>query len=199
MTSSESNKEIDKKIDLSQLRYLTGHIVKSISLPDFIENETGVDIQWVVQDMSAKCCCPLHEEKEPSFHINMLEDVWIFHCFGCGAKGTIVTFCKEFHSLRNKLEAIYYICKKYKIENVSDLILEGVKKVGVKIDQQRLIENANILVSNQCRILLRKNYDVHRAWVADAYKRLDVALKAGDQKLVDLIGYEASNRMHLKQ
>lgn len=194
MQSSDST----KKLDLSQLRYLTEHIVKSISLPDFIESEAGVDIQWSVPERSAKCCCPLHEEKEPSFHINLLDEIWTFHCFGCSTSGTIVNFCKEFHSLRNKLEAIYYICQKYKIENVSDLILEGIKKVGVKIDEQRLLENANILVSNQCRMLLRRNYDVHKKWVSEAYKRLNIALKNGDQKQVDLIGYEAYNRTSLK-
>jgi hypothetical protein len=198
MTSSNS-KEINPDLDLSQLRYLMGHIVKTISLTDFMEEEAGVDFQWTQVEQSAKCCCPLHKENEPSMHVNYMDDAFIYHCFGCGAKGNIIHFCKEFHGLRNKLEAVYYLCKKYNIENTSDLILEGIKKVGVKVDQQRLLENANILVSNQCRILLRKNYGLHGKWIANAYKRLNEALQNGDQSEVDKISYEASNRMRMKQ
>jgi DNA primase len=34
--------------------------------------------------------CPLHEEAEPSFRVSPSKNV--FHCFGCGAKGTVVDF-----------------------------------------------------------------------------------------------------------
>lgn len=193
------NSNINPELDLSQLRYLMGHIVKTISLPNFVEDETGATLQWTHPDMSAKCSCPLHEEKAPSFNMDLKDDVWLYHCFGCGASGNIIHFCKDFHGLRNKLESIYYLCQKYNIQNTSDLILQGIKQVGVKVDQQRLLENANILVSNQCRILLRKNYDLHSKWVASAYKRLNEALVAGKQKEVDKIGYEASKRMQLKE
>jgi DNA primase len=197
MTSSISVK-IDPDINLGELRFLREHIIKTLSLPDFIEEESGANLQWVSPDCSAKCCCPLHDENEPSFHVNLIEETWLYHCFGCGAKGTIIHFCQDFHGLRNQLEAIYYLCQKYNIQNTSDLILEGIKKVGVKVDQQRLLENANILVSNQCRILLRKNYDLHSKWVASAYKRLNEAMTQGKKKEVDKISYEASNRMQLR-
>jgi len=197
MISSPS--KINPDLDLSELRYLMGHIVKALSLPDFVEEEAGVRLLWTQPDLSAKCCCPLHEENEPSMHINYREDAWVYHCFGCGAKGTIIHFCKEFHGLRNKLESVYYLCQKYNIQNSSDLILEGIKKVGVKVDQQRVLENANILVSNQCRILLRKDYDLHSKWVASTYRRLNTALQTGKKKHIDKLSYEASNRMRSKE
>jgi DNA primase len=34
--------------------------------------------------------CPFHEEAEPSFRVSPSKNV--FHCFGCGAKGTVVDF-----------------------------------------------------------------------------------------------------------
>jgi hypothetical protein len=187
-----------EKQDLGELRFLFESIVKTINLPDFIEEETGEKIQWSIKDHSAKCCCPLHQEKEPSFHINFLDGVWIFHCFGCGAKGTVIHFCKEYHDLRNKLEAVYYLCKKYKIENTSDLILEGIKQVSVKVDEQRVLENYNILLSNQCRILLRKNFELHKKWVARAYKKINSALDQQDKVELDKISQEASKRISLK-
>lgn len=36
--------------------------------------------------------CPLHGEKSPSFHVHA--DGW-FKCFGCGAKGDVITLCRE--------------------------------------------------------------------------------------------------------
>ncbi|MBU6146339.1 MAG: DNA primase, partial [Paenibacillaceae bacterium] len=34
--------------------------------------------------------CPFHKEKTPSFHV--IPEKRIFHCFGCGAGGTVVRF-----------------------------------------------------------------------------------------------------------
>lgn len=35
-------------------------------------------------------CCPFHKEKTPSFHIN--PDKQLYHCFGCGAGGSVFQF-----------------------------------------------------------------------------------------------------------
>lgn len=35
-------------------------------------------------------CCPFHKEKTPSFHID--PDKQLYHCFGCGAGGTVFQF-----------------------------------------------------------------------------------------------------------
>ena len=182
------------------LRYLIRHVVKTISLPDFMESETGCDLKWSQQDVSAKCCCPLHDENIPSFCLDLKENgVWVFYCWGCGAKGNILHFCKDLHGLRNLLESVNYICKKYKIQNTDDLILEGIKSVKVTINKQRKLENANILASNQCRMLLRRDFKKHQRWVLETFKRLNHALAQGDYEEVERIGYEAAKRMHIKE
>lgn len=40
------------------------------------------------RDFSA--CCPFHREKTPSFHISA--DKQLYHCFGCGAGGSVIQF-----------------------------------------------------------------------------------------------------------
>lgn len=35
-------------------------------------------------------CCPFHREKTPSFHVSA--DKQLYHCFGCGAGGSVVQF-----------------------------------------------------------------------------------------------------------
>lgn len=41
--------------------------------------------------------CPFHKEKTPSFYVN--DDEGFYYCFGCGAKGTAVTFLMEMEGL----------------------------------------------------------------------------------------------------
>lgn len=36
------------------------------------------------------CCCPFHREKTPSFHIS--PEKQLYHCFGCGAGGSVLQF-----------------------------------------------------------------------------------------------------------
>ena len=40
-----------------------------------------------------KACCPFHDEKSPSFTVS--QDKQFYHCFGCGANGTAITFLME--------------------------------------------------------------------------------------------------------
>jgi len=44
-----------------------------------------------------RALCPFHKEKNPSFYINPTRR--IFHCFGCGASGTVVRFVMDFEQI----------------------------------------------------------------------------------------------------
>ncbi len=41
--------------------------------------------------------CPFHEEKTPSFYVNV--DKGFFHCFGCGASGDVIEFVKRIENI----------------------------------------------------------------------------------------------------
>ena len=41
--------------------------------------------------------CPFHQEKTPSFHVN--SDLQLFHCFGCGASGNVISFIMRIENL----------------------------------------------------------------------------------------------------
>ncbi|MEA4954395.1 MAG: DNA primase [Pseudoflavonifractor sp.] len=42
-------------------------------------------------------CCPFHNEKTPSFHV--VPDKQIYHCFGCGKGGGVISFVMEMEHL----------------------------------------------------------------------------------------------------
>ena len=44
-----------------------------------------------------KACCPFHSEKSPSFWVS--PDKQFYHCFGCGAHGTVIGFLMQYEKL----------------------------------------------------------------------------------------------------
>ena len=41
-----------------------------------------------------KACCPFHSEKSPSFWVS--PEKQFFHCFGCGAHGSVIGFLIQY-------------------------------------------------------------------------------------------------------
>ncbi len=58
-------------------------------------------------------CCPFHNEKTPSFHVNPSRG--IYKCFGCGKGGSAVRFVMEYEHF-SYVEALRYLADKYHIE-----------------------------------------------------------------------------------
>jgi hypothetical protein len=44
--------------------------------------------------------CPFHRERTPSFHVN--EDKGVYHCFGCGASGDVLSFVQQIEGIAFK-------------------------------------------------------------------------------------------------
>jgi DNA primase len=70
--------------------------------------------------------CPFHFEKEASFTVS--PDKGIFYCFGCHAKGDIVSFIEKKENL-SALQAAKYLIDKYQID-LPDEIKQGFSKKG---------------------------------------------------------------------
>ena len=56
-----------------------------------------------------KILCPFHKEKTPSFVIS--PDKQIYHCFGCGAGGNVLSFIRQHENL-GFIDAVKLLAKK---------------------------------------------------------------------------------------
>ena len=60
-----------------------------------------------------QACCPFHNEKTPSFSVS--QEKQFYYCFGCGAKGNVISFLMEFDRL-DFVEAIEDLAQQYGLE-----------------------------------------------------------------------------------
>ena len=89
------------------------------SIEELLRNADLVDVARAFLELKKvsgndfAACCPFHNEKTPSFHINAAKQV--YHCFGCGAGGNIITFVKGMVNT-DYLGAIRWIAEHYHFE-----------------------------------------------------------------------------------
>ena len=60
-----------------------------------------------------KGLCPFHDEKSPSFNVNPALNM--FHCFGCGASGDVITFVRD-HEHLSFVEAVEHLAGRYGVQ-----------------------------------------------------------------------------------
>jgi len=78
-----------------------------------VEDVVGDFVTLRRRGSSLWACCPFHNEKTPSFHVEPSRG--IYKCFGCGKSGTAVGFVMEYEKL-SYTEALKYLARKYHIE-----------------------------------------------------------------------------------
>ena len=179
--------------------HLYDFVKQKVDFSEFLETEMGCKLQWTQRGRSAKCVCPMphHRERAASFCLNFLDDshVWVFYCFGCGSKGTIIDFFMDYYQLNSSAEALVYICNRFKLKPTDDFDVTGLRDLKKKAHLDKKMEYIHIVTSNQCRMLLRKDYGKYREWVALAYREMNKALDKEDLSIIEKIGFMASNKM----
>ena len=81
--------------------------------------------------------CPFHNEKSPSFSVS--PDKQIFHCFGCGVGGNVITFVSKIEGL-NFVETVQMLAERANIqlptlENSGDSQKEILKDKVYKVNE----------------------------------------------------------------
>jgi DNA primase len=128
-------------------------IRSKVDIVDFISDY----VQLKKSGQNYKGLCPFHSEKTPSFMVSQSKQ--IFHCFGCGIGGDVVSFLMKHDNLSFN-EAKRYIAKKAGIK-ISDLNLN--KRVSEKREKLLRIQTEalkffaeNLKSSNPAQAYLKK-------------------------------------------
>lgn len=77
-------------------------IIPEETIENIRESNDIVDVisEYVALNKKGKSyvgLCPFHKEKTPSFSVS--QDKQIFHCFGCGEGGNVITFMMKYHNI----------------------------------------------------------------------------------------------------
>ncbi|VAW64142.1 DNA primase [hydrothermal vent metagenome] len=96
---------------------MAGHIPRQF-IDDLINRADIVDVvdSRVALKKRGKehiACCPFHNEKSPSFTVSQSKQ--FYHCFGCGAHGTALSFIMEYERL-DFVDAIEVLAAEYHID-----------------------------------------------------------------------------------
>lgn len=107
-----------------------------IARADIVE-VLGHRIQLKKAGREFKACCPFHGEKTPSFTVSPAKG--FYHCFGCGAHGTVIGFLME-HDHLTFVEAVESVAGMLGIEVPRDETQRPTRKFDELFELMRKIE-----------------------------------------------------------
>ncbi len=122
---------------------LLEEIKSRTDIVDFISSY----VQLKKSGQNWKGVCPFHSEKTPSFMVSPSKQ--IFHCFGCGVGGDVITFIMKYESLSFQ-DALNLLAKRagvampsdgagrgsvQKYEKIRDLLLEAANYYAKKLKE----------------------------------------------------------------
>ena len=92
-------------------------------------------------------CCPFHKEKTPSFSVSPSKQ--FYHCFGCGAHGSAISFLIEYDGM-TFVEAVNELANTagLKVPNEQNVDTKEVKNIQ-KLEQ--VMQSTNIFFQKQLR------------------------------------------------
>ena len=106
---------------------------------------TARGINLIKQGNDFVACCPFHQEQSPSFHITPVKN--LFHCFGCGAAGSVIDFVMRLDGIPFK-EAV----NKLMIE--SGMVQRGKDMPPAEIKPVEPVKTAPVLTPERANVLL---------------------------------------------
>ena len=120
----------------SSYRYseaLIEEMLSNVDIVDVLQEEYGMDLIPTGKGWFQACCpMPNHTDRSPSFGVN--QESGFYSCFGCGEKGTVITFIQRVDGVS------------YREALVKLALLSGVDVNNQQIEMQRLVRNMDMMV-----------------------------------------------------
>lgn len=88
---------------------ISNDLIDEIRRDNDVVDIVGEYVQLKKQGRNYFGLCPFHSENTPSFSVN--QEKQIFHCFGCGKGGNVITFMMEIEGF-NFQQALQYLANK---------------------------------------------------------------------------------------
>lgn len=136
-----------------------------------------------------RCRCPLpgHNDGTPSFHVSLNDDPELFYCFGCKRGGSVIDFvmyCGEDGKREfQRKDAIKYIIKKYKLENLTTFDIDRISSIPNKYKREELpIFSKTLMMSEDIRSYLKESINIKSDFknISDYMKNIDEAMSSSD-------------------
>ena len=70
-----------------------------MGMPEYL---TRIGLEPRVKGNKLSCCCPVHDDTNPSFDADLKEDGWVAICRSCGFAGSVIDIHKEIFGLDTK-------------------------------------------------------------------------------------------------
>lgn len=121
--------------------------------------------------------CPFHNDDNPSCFVS--DDMKTYHCFGCGAKGTVVGFAKDYNNIYkdedvSQVEMIKRLSDKFSIDipNLEDRLLIRPKRKKRKqkpVDVERVLKKKLDNYEVKAKVIKEKKLRLKVYQVLDDY------------------------------
>lgn len=137
---SEIVRLAEKKVNL--LEYFNTYVVGEVTI--------GVHKQVVKPiQKGGSTICPLHAETDASFKIFEKNGMLLYHCFGCGAGGTVVDLYRRIESEKrgvsiSKNDAAHSLLKLYGYEQLASEAIKDVDPLKVALEKIRGYKKVNL-------------------------------------------------------
>lgn len=136
--------------------------------------------------------CPFHREKSPSFSVTA--DKQIYHCFGCGVGGNVISFIMKVENISFR-EAVEMLAERAKItlpsNNVEDLGLSQDELLKREQSKKNLYEINKIagrfFYSNIYKSKAAQDYIIKRSINIETVKKFGLGFALSDNGLCQLL------------
>ena len=122
-----------------------------------------------------KACCPFHNEKSPSFTVS--REKQFYHCFGCGAHGTAISFLME-HDHQEFRDAVNTLSQQVGMEIPQDDNYQKNTSKPQGIDLYKLVDTIakhyEHLLKSHPDATLAKDYLQQRGLTGEVAKRFQM-------------------------